>query len=93
MVGIANFSGLKPMEIAKVDEKGRVVIPKGLRDKAEVKEGSYVKVRAEGKNLIIEPLEPIANKYFGAFKIVKWPEDLDEFVVEVMKNWWTQKAT
>jgi AbrB family looped-hinge helix DNA binding protein len=87
------FSGLNFMDIAKVDEKGRVVIPKSLRDKAEVKEGSYVKVKANGKNIIIEPLEPIANKYFGAFKIVKWPEDLDEFVVKVMKKWWTQKAT
>ena len=92
-MGITIFSGLKLMEIAKVDEKGRVVIPKRLRDKAEVKEGSYVKVKANGKNIIIEPLEPIANKYFGAFKIVKWPEDLDEFVVKVMKKWWTQKAT
>jgi AbrB family looped-hinge helix DNA binding protein len=92
-VGITIFSGLKLMEIAKVDEKGRVLIPKSLRDKAEVKEGSYVKVKANGKNIIIEPLEPIANKYFGAFKIVKWPEDLDEFVVKEMKKWWTQKAT
>ena len=92
-MGIAIFSGLKLMEIAKVDEKGRVLIPKRLRDKAEVKEGSYVKVKANGKNIIIEPLEPIANKYFGAFKIVKWPEDLDEFVVKEMKKWWTQKAT
>jgi AbrB family looped-hinge helix DNA binding protein len=92
-VGITIFSGLKLMEIAKVDEKGRVLIPKSLRDKAEVKEGSYVKVKTNGKNIIIEPLEPIANKYFGAFKIVKWPEDLDEFVVKVMKKWWTQKAT
>ena len=92
-MGITTFSGLKLMEIAKVDEKGRVVIPKRLRDKAEVKEGSYVKVKANGKNIIIEPLEPIANKYFGAFKIVKWPEDLDEFAVKVMKKWWTQKAT
>lgn len=92
-MGITILSGLKFMEIAKVDEKGRVLIPKSLRDKAEVKEGSYVKVKANGKNIIIEPLEPIANKYFGAFKIVKWPEDLDEFVVKVMKKWWTQKAT
>jgi AbrB family looped-hinge helix DNA binding protein len=92
-VGITTFSGLKLMEIVKVDEKGRVVIPKSLRDKAEVKEGSYVKLKANGKNIIIEPLEPIANKYFGAFKIVKWPEDLDEFVIKVMRKWWIQKAT
>ncbi|MEM0444265.1 MAG: hypothetical protein QXJ73_08960 [Candidatus Caldarchaeum sp.] len=40
---------------------------------------------------MIEPLEPTADKYFGAFKIMKWPEDLDEFVTEVVRKWWTQK--
>ena len=81
------------MEIVKIDGKGRVLIPKSLREKANMKEGSYVKVRAEGKSVVIEPLEPIADKYFGAFKITKWPEDLDEFVVEVINKWWAQKAT
>ncbi|MEM3403449.1 MAG: AbrB/MazE/SpoVT family DNA-binding domain-containing protein [Nitrososphaeria archaeon] len=81
------------METVKVDEKGRVIIPKSLREKAKVKKGSYVKIKADEKSILIEPLEPIADKYFGAFKITKWPEDLDEFVVEVMNKWWTQKAT
>ncbi|MEM1538165.1 MAG: AbrB/MazE/SpoVT family DNA-binding domain-containing protein [Candidatus Nezhaarchaeales archaeon] len=81
------------MEIMKVDEKGRVMIPKKLREQAKVKEGSYVKIKAGEKIITIEPLEPIADKYFGAFKITKWPEDLDEFIVEVMNKWWTRKAT
>jgi len=81
------------METVKVDEKGRVTIPKNLREKAKVKEGSYVRIKADDKGIIIEPLEPIADKYFGAFKITRWPEDLDEFVVKVMRKWWTQKAT
>ena len=81
------------METVKVDEKGRVVIPKSLREKAKVKEGSYVRIKADDKGIIIEPLEPIADKYFGAFKITRWPEDLDEFVVKVMRKWWNQKAT
>lgn len=81
------------MEAVKVDEKGRVMIPKKLREQAKVKEGSYVKIKAEEKIIVIEPLEPIADKYFGAFKITKWPEDLDEFVVEVMSERWTRKAT
>lgn len=80
-------------EIAKIDEKGRIVIPKSLRTRTEMKEGSYVKVTAKEKSIIIEPLEPVANRYFGAFKIAKWPKDLDEFIVEVMKKWWTPKAT
>ncbi|MEM1582306.1 MAG: hypothetical protein QXK89_07330 [Candidatus Bathyarchaeia archaeon] len=43
--------------------------------------------------IIIEPLEPIADKYFGAFKVARWPENLDEFIIEVMGKWWTRKAT
>ncbi|MEM3833379.1 MAG: AbrB/MazE/SpoVT family DNA-binding domain-containing protein [Thermoprotei archaeon] len=72
------FGGMKIMETVKVDEKGRIIIPKSMREKAGVKEGSYVKIRADEKGIVIEPLEPIAEKYFGAFKITKWPEDLDE---------------
>ncbi|MCD6470333.1 AbrB/MazE/SpoVT family DNA-binding domain-containing protein [Candidatus Bathyarchaeota archaeon] len=79
--------------IVKVDEKGRVVIPKSVREKVKLKEGSYVNVRAEGKIIIMEPLESIADKYFGAFKVSRWPEDLDEFIVEVTKRWWTSQAT
>jgi len=79
--------------IVKVDEKGRVVIPKRVREKVKLKEGSYVNVRAEGKIIIMEPLESIADKYFGAFKVSRWPEDLDEFIVEVTKKWWTSQAT
>jgi AbrB family looped-hinge helix DNA binding protein len=79
------------MEIVKVDEKGRLVIPKRLREKAKVKEGGYVRMRADEKSIIIEALEPIADKYLRVFKVDKWPEDLDEFVVEVMRK--SRKAT
>lgn len=72
-VGIEIFSGIK-ME-------GRIIIPKSIREKAGLKEGVHVKIKADEKGIIIEPLEPIADKYFGAFKITKWPENLDEFVI------------
>ncbi|MEM3383888.1 MAG: AbrB/MazE/SpoVT family DNA-binding domain-containing protein [Nitrososphaerales archaeon] len=75
------------MSIVKIDKKGRIVIPKKVRERAKLKSGSYVKIRTKEKEIIIEPLEPIAEKYFGIYKIVKWPEDLDEFIVEVMKKW------
>ncbi|MEM2511314.1 MAG: AbrB/MazE/SpoVT family DNA-binding domain-containing protein [Candidatus Methanomethylicia archaeon] len=81
------------MEIVKVDEKGRIIIPKTIRDKVGVKEGGYVKIKIDEKGIIIEPLEPIADKYYGAFKITEWPEDLDEFLTEVMRKWWTRKST
>ncbi|MGB9760019.1 MAG: AbrB/MazE/SpoVT family DNA-binding domain-containing protein, partial [Thermoproteota archaeon] len=72
---------------------GRLLIPKNIRKKVGVREGSYVRIEAREKSIVIEPIEPVADKYFGAFKVEKWPEDLDEFVAEVMKNWWSQKAT
>jgi AbrB family looped-hinge helix DNA binding protein len=79
--------------ITKIDEKGRVMIPKKIRETANLKEGCYVNIKAEGKTVIMEPTEPIAEKYRGAFKITKWPEDMDEFVLEVIKEWWTNHAT
>ena len=77
----------------KVDEKGRVIIPKNVRETANLKEGSYLTIKTKGKTIIMEPLEPVADKYFGAFKVTKWPENLDEFVVEVIKKWWTPQPT
>jgi AbrB family looped-hinge helix DNA binding protein len=81
------------MKTTKVDKRGRVVIPKDLREKAKVKEGTTVKIMATEKGIVLEPLESIADKYFGAFKVTRWPEDLDEFVVKVMRGWWQQRAT
>ena len=78
---------------AKVDEKGRIIIPKEIRETAKLKEGSYVTIKTKGKTIIMEPLEPVADKYYGAFKIAKWPENIDEFTVEVIKKWWTTQST
>ena len=78
---------------AKLDEKGRVRIPKHIRETAKLKEGSYVNIKTKGKTIIMEPAEPAADKYRGAFKVNKWPEDLDEFVEAVMQKWWSQSGT
>jgi AbrB family looped-hinge helix DNA binding protein len=77
----------------KVDEKGRIIIPKNVREAAELKEGSYVTIKSKGKIIIMEPLKPVADKYYGAFKVTRWPENMDEFVVEVIKQWWTAQVT
>ena len=78
--------------VVKVDEKGRILILKDIRESVGVKEKSYVKVRVEGRRIVIEPLELVAGKYYGAFKIDKWPEDLDHFLVETVKKWWLQST-
>ena len=71
----------------KMDDKGRIIIPRRIRKAAQLKEGSYMNIRSKGKMVIIEPVEPVADKYFGAFKVTDWPEDLDEYVVEVKRKW------
>jgi len=85
--------GSEMSQIVRVDEKGRIIIPKSIREKVELKEKDYVSVRVEKKKIILEPLKSVANKYFGIFKIERWPEDLDEFSVEVIRRWWKTKAT
>lgn len=52
--------------VVKVDRKGRVVIPKRIREMTELKEGSYVRVTAKGKGIVIEPLGFVAT--FIAFR-------------------------
>jgi hypothetical protein len=41
--------------------------------------------------VVIKPMKSVAQKYFGIFKVEKWPEDLDEFIVRVMRDWWIRK--
>ena len=77
----------------KVDAKGRVLIPKKLRTKAEITEGGYVKVEADENRVVIEPLEPVAEKYFGAFEVDSWPDDLDVYITEALRKEWTRKRT
>ncbi|MGQ9469900.1 MAG: AbrB/MazE/SpoVT family DNA-binding domain-containing protein [Nitrososphaerales archaeon] len=81
------------MSVVRIDKKGRLLVPKNIREKFGIKEGSLVKIEVRKKSIVIEPLESIANKYYGVFKVVRWPKDLDEFINEVMENWWSQKAT
>lgn len=81
------------VEVIRVDNKGRLLIPKVLRDKTEITEGSYVKVETEGTRIIIEATESIAEKYRGAFKIDTLPEDIDQYTEgEILKKW-LQKHT
>ena len=77
----------------KLDEKGRVRIPKRIREAAQLKEGSCVHIKAKEKTIIIELVEPVADKYYGAFKVEKWPEDMDAYLTEAMQKRWKQPCT
>lgn len=85
----------KPMveTTAKLDEKGRVRIPRKIREAAELSEGSCVSIKAEGKTIIIEASKPVADKYYGVFHVENWPRDLDEYTAEVMQKRWKQRGT
>ncbi len=73
--------------IVRVDSKGRVLIPKGLRESVGISEKDLVKVYVKKGKVIVEPLGSVADKFFGCFKVEKWPKDLDEFVTEAIKKW------
>ena len=79
--------------IVKVDEKGRVVIHKEIRDRVGVTEGGHIRIEADDVRVIIKPLKPVAERFYGAFKIERWPEDLDEYASEALKQWWRQRHT
>jgi len=81
------------VEVVKVDRKGRLLIPKDIREKAGIRGENLVRIKVREKSIVIEPVEPVADKYFGTFRVAKWPEDLDELVVGVMRGWWGRKAT
>jgi bifunctional DNA-binding transcriptional regulator/antitoxin component of YhaV-PrlF toxin-antitoxin module len=65
------------LETVRVDGEGRVTIPRRLRA------GGYVRVRGVGRAIVIEPVESVADKYYGAFKVEKWPED---FMARVLRE-------
>jgi AbrB family looped-hinge helix DNA binding protein len=77
----------------RVDEKGRIMIPKSIRKNVHLTEGSYVSVKVEGKAIIVERKEMVADKYAGIFKIENWPGDLDEFIQEASKKWLAKRDT
>jgi len=92
-VGKLKKVGKMEEAITKVDDKGRIIIPKNIRKRAKLKPGTYVNVKSKDHQIIIELSEPIADKFCGIFHISKWPEDLDEFITETTKKWWPRQGT
>ncbi|BFI75734.1 AbrB/MazE/SpoVT family DNA-binding domain-containing protein [Sulfurisphaera ohwakuensis] len=43
--------------ITKVNKKGIIVIPKGIRDEIGLKEGDSVKITVEGNRIVIEKID------------------------------------
>lgn len=80
-------------EVIRVDNKGRLLLPKTIREKTEIKEGTYVRVDTQGKRVILESTESPVEKYRGLFKVDNLPEDLDKFVEGEIYRRWLEKNT
>jgi AbrB family looped-hinge helix DNA binding protein len=93
-VGANSLVGKEMSEAtAKIDEKGRIMIPKKIRKATKLKAGTCVNIKTKDHTLIIEPTESIAEKYCGIFKVEKWPENIEEFAAEATKKYWTTQNT
>jgi AbrB family looped-hinge helix DNA binding protein len=93
LIKVGKYSVVGMVEVTKVDSKGRVLIPKNMRERSELFEGTLVKIEADDGKIIIEPMESIADKYYGVFKADEVPEDLDEFLPEVQAKLWKERYT
>ena len=74
---------------AKIARKGRVVIPKSLRDKAGLKEGDYVHLEIrDGEIAMIKEPSSAVDAMRGALKDV-WPgkETSVEIQHKLRKEW------
>ena len=74
--------------VVRVDGKGRIVIPKSVRDALGIRVGQPIRVRVEGGRIVLVPLRGVADEYYGSVGVERWPADLDEFLVEAVREWW-----
>jgi len=79
--------------IVRIDEKGRITIPKHIRESCGLTEGMEVSLRVEGSRVIIEPIRSRADELFGIIKVRSWPEDLDDYVIEALRRWSSECIT
>ncbi|MFP3171407.1 MAG: AbrB family transcriptional regulator [Sulfolobaceae archaeon] len=73
--------------ILKIDDRGRITIPKEVR---ELLKSKRLKLKIEDGKIILEPVVLDVNKYYGMFKKDIGNEDIDEIlnkaVAEVLLN-------
>ena len=76
--------------VVRIDKKGRVLIPKNIREALGLREKQLLRVKIVDGKLMLEPLGNIADKYYGILKVKKWPHDLDEFLIEAVQKSWRE---
>jgi len=77
--------------VVRVDEKGRILIPKSIREATGIRE-RLVRIRVVNGKIVLEPLRDVADEFYGAIRVEKWPRDLDEFVNEAIRRWWRRST-
>lgn len=75
------------MEVVRVDGKGRVLIPKRVREALGIVAGSRLRVRVVDGRIVLEPVGSVADRFFGVVRVERWPGDIDEFLVEKVGEW------
>jgi AbrB family looped-hinge helix DNA binding protein len=78
--------------VVRVNEKGRIVIPKDIREKLGIKEKQLLKISVVEDKIVLELIKDIADRYYGVFEVKKWPRDLDNFMIEVLQEWWKRST-
>jgi len=68
-------------------KKGRIIRSVKI-GKDKCAKGTRAATEAKNKALKMEPVESVAEKYGGIVQVAKWPEDLDEFIVNAIAKWW-----
>lgn len=82
------------MELAKVTSKGQITIPKAIRDKLNIKEGSKILFLNQGNEVIIKnaamlSLEKLQQEFEGEAKRLNLKNEED--VVQLIKNFRKEK--
>ena len=91
------------MELAKVTTKGQITIPKSIRDKLELKEGSKIIFLQKGEDIVIKnsamlALEKMQDEFEGEAERlgIKDEEDVVKLVKEFRKErknkWYERNA-
>lgn len=72
----------------KIDKKGRIIIPKKIRETIQLTTDSNLCIKTDGKTITLTISEPLADKYYGIVQIENWPDDIDKYLAtEVLKQW------
>ena len=74
--------------VVRVDGRGRIVIPKDVRRACGIGAGDLVLIEVRDGEIVVRRVGGVAERYYGVFKVERWPEDLDELLVEAVGRGW-----